>query len=190
MAKKVELFFDYASPWAYLADALLPNALAGLSIELKPIYLRGLSSFSSGMPYSSEKLIYIANDFVRCAQHHGVPQRPPAVFPVNGLHLLRAALAAKKLGVFDQVHRAAFPAVWAQARDLKSAPAVLDWLAEIGQDRTAFEREMSSDEIKERLKADTARAAERGVFGVPSFFVGDELFWGHDRLEYVARSAR
>ena len=103
MVETVEYLFDYASPWAYLADRMLANdsytIAQGVDVSFRPIYLRGLEMFNKGLPYSSRKLAYIAQDLTRCTSFLGIEFSFPEVFPVNGLYALRAALAAQRRGV-------------------------------------------------------------------------------------------
>lgn len=183
----VEMFYDYASPWAYLANARLGAKLEGVSVRLCPIYLRGLESFSQGMPYSAAKLAYIARDLVRCTEHEGVPFTPPPVFPINGLYALRAALLAEREGSLAALHDALFRAAWADARDVSSKEVVSEIAREAGLPSVAGA--LDDPWAKSELRARTENATARGVFGVPTFAVGDELFWGHDRMDYVRRFA-
>jgi len=183
-----ELLFDYASPWAYLADRLRPRLLPGVTVELSPIYLRGLPAFSQGLPYGAEKLRYIMQDLGRCAQHHGIAVRPPSVFPINGLYALRGALWCREQGGLDAFHEAVFHATWRDDRNVADRAVLTEIARECGLDAQAFAAGIESDDIKNALKARTAAALERGVFGVPTFIVGAQLFWGHDRLDYVARA--
>lgn len=181
----VEFLFDYASPWSFLADAILPRSLPGIAVRKRPVYLRGFSSFAQGMPYGPEKLAYQGRDFLRCVAHEGVTVAMPSNFPINGVHLLRGALAAEREGVFDRFHEAAFRATWQESKDVSDKAVAAAIAREISP---AVAEGMEDPAIKERLRADTADAVARGAFGVPSFFVGEELFWGHDRLPYVARA--
>lgn len=188
---RVDYFFDYASPWAYLADSLLDRKLAGITLAHRPIYLRGLESFATGIPYTAAKLQYVARDLARCAEHEQVPIVPPASFPVDGLQLLRGAYVAIDKGAFDRFHRAAFEATWTKQREVSKREVAAAILAEaLGCTEAAALEAMAAQPIKDRLRDETAKAAERGVFGTPTWFVGDEMFWGHDRLDYVARAAR
>lgn len=175
---EVELFYDYASPFSYLADAIIDRKLPGVTVRYRPIYLRGLPGFDKGYPGGAAKLRYLMEDLERCAAHEGVPIDAPAEFPVNGLYALRAILAEEgDVGL----HRALFQAVWRDRKKISSAAAVQEIAGR------AIPR-MEDPEIKERLKSDTAAALARGVFGVPTFFVGDQMFWGHDRMDFVARA--
>lgn len=183
----VEFVYDYASPWSYIASELLATRLPGVEIRYRPTYLRALESFQQGIPYAAGKLQYLARDLARCAQHEGVPLKPPHAFPVNGLHALRGALLAQKLGCFEAFHRLMFRATWAESRDISTRDAVAVIAREHGFEPIAAQ--LDDPEIKAKLREDTDAIVQRGVFGVPTFFVGDEMFWGHDRLDYVARAA-
>jgi len=188
--KRVELYFDYASPWAYLANELVSRELPGVAIDYRPIYLRGLETFSKGLPYSSAKLGYLMRDLARCAEHERVKLTPPASFPIDGLHALRGALVAQERGAFERYHGATFRAAWAEARDITKKETVASLLAEaLGTTEAEALEAMAAPSIKDRLRDATSEAQNRGVFGVPTFFVGDEMFWGHDRFAYVARAA-
>lgn len=188
--KRIELHFDYASPWAYLANELVSRELVGIEVDYRPLYLRGLEAFSKGMPYSSAKLAYLMRDLERCAAHEGVRLMPPATFPIDGLHALRAALVAQERGAFERYHGATFRAAWAEGRDVTAKDSVAALLADaLGTTSAEALEAMTAQAIKDRLRAATETAQRRGVFGVPTFFVGDEMLWGHDRLPYVARAA-
>jgi 2-hydroxychromene-2-carboxylate isomerase len=192
MTKRIDFYFDYASPWSYLANELLPRKLPNTSVAVvyHPIYLRGLEAFSKGVPYSAAKLTYLMHDFQRCAAHEAVTIAPPASFPIDGLKALRAALAAQDAGAFDRYHRAAFRAAWAEGRDVNDTHVVATLLATaLGSSEATALEAMSAQACKDRLRQATAAAEARGVFGTPTFFAGDEMFWGHDRFDYVARAA-
>ena len=191
--KPIETYFDYASPWAYLASELMPRKLPslGAAVVYRPIYLRGLESFAKGVPYTHSKLAYLMRDLARCAEFEGVTLMQPPTFPIDGLHALRGAIVAQDSGAFDRYHRSAFRAAWASGRDINQREVVAAILAEaLGSSEATALEAMAVPSIKERLREATAAAEARGVFGVPTFFVGDEMFWGHDRFDYVARAAR
>jgi 2-hydroxychromene-2-carboxylate isomerase len=181
----VDFYFDYASPWAYLASELAASRLPGVEIRWRPIYLRGLETFSKGLPYTSNKLRYIGQDLIRCAAYENVAVRMPTNFPINGLYAVRGALAAIAGGVFDRYHLAMFRAAWRDDRDVGDKAVVNAIIGELG-----LQLDIEAPAVKDQLKRDTAEAEARGVFGVPSFFVGDELFWGHDRMDFVLRKIK
>ncbi len=186
MKKTVEFLYDYASPWAFLANALLAKRLPGVEIFYVPVYLAGFDSFAKGMPYSPAKLNYLLRDFQRCAAHEGVTPVFPPTFPINGLYALRGAIAAQRLGCFEDYHAVLFDAAWAQGREIASKDAVEALAREVGLPAVADA--LDDPSLKQALRDNTTSAAARGVFGVPAFFVGDELFWGYDRLDFVARA--
>jgi 2-hydroxychromene-2-carboxylate isomerase len=186
--KNVDFLFDYASPWSYLADATLSRWFAAGQITYVPVYLRGFESFTSGVPYSAAKMAYLLKDMVRSAAHVGVPVAMPPVFPINGLHALRGAIAAQWEGRFAEYHAALFPAAWREGRDVSKKEVVAAIAREVGAPSVADALDEPS--IKETLRANTDRGVGRGAFGVPSFFVGDELFWGHDRMHLAGAAAK
>jgi 2-hydroxychromene-2-carboxylate isomerase len=188
--KSVDFYFDYASPWSYLASEVATRKLPGIAIHHLPIYLRGLETFSKGLPYTGAKLTYLMRDFARCAEHEGVKVTPPASFPIDGLSALRAALVAQERGAEGRYHPAAFRATWAEAKDISKKEEVARLLADaLGSTEAEALEAMTAQPIKDRLRDATVAAEKRGVFGVPTFFAGDEMFWGHDRFDYVARAA-
>jgi 2-hydroxychromene-2-carboxylate isomerase len=194
--KPIDFYFDYASPWSYLASELVEARLAGIEVRYVPIYIRGLESFASGMPYAGAKLAYLTQDLQRCADHERVPLAPPAGFPVNGLHMLRGALVADARGKRAEAHRALMRATWAEGADTSDPSVVCAILARtLGESAAAVAEAAASPEVKAKLREATDAAVKLGIFGVPTFAVaraaGDpELFWGHDRMDYAARAAR
>jgi 2-hydroxychromene-2-carboxylate isomerase len=188
--RDVDFYYDYASPWSYLASEIIPKKLAGARVRYVPTYIRGLESFATGIPYSGAKLAYLTKDLQRCCEHEGVAIAPPAAFPINGLHALRAALVADARGKLPAFHAAAMAAAWREQKDIGDPAVVLEVLARAtGESTSALADAVADAAIKDRLKQNTARAAELGMFGVPTFVVDGELFWGHDRMDYVARAA-
>jgi 2-hydroxychromene-2-carboxylate isomerase len=184
----VEFLFDYASPYSFLANETLGAKLPGVEINYRPVYLRGFDGFRTGIPFSGTKLSWIIVDLRRCAADIGVELRVPAVFPVNGLYALRGALAAQRLGKLAAYHTPMFRAAWHHGRDISRKEAVVELATELGLAEVAALLDEPS--IKDELKANTEDAIRRNVFGVPTFFVGGELFWGHDRMHQVANAVR
>jgi len=185
----VEFCFDYASPWAYIADVRVEEALAGLPVEIRytPVYLRGFEMFRSAMPFTSAKLSYIVRDMQRCAAFYEIPLTIPRNFPINGLHLLRATLFLRDRPERDAYREAAYRAAWVDDRNVSDPAVALEIGVESGLDREELSAGSASSAVKEALKANTEGAIERGAFGVPTFFVGEEMFWGQDRLDFVRR---
>jgi 2-hydroxychromene-2-carboxylate isomerase len=185
---RVDFLFDYASPWSYLADATLPRFFERTAVRYVPVYLRGFESFSSGVPYTTAKMAYLLKDLIRSAQHAGVPVTMPPTFPINGLYAVRGAIAAQRYGGFEKFHDAALHAAWRDGREISSKEAVAALAREIGLPAVA--EALDDPAIKATLRENTDRGVARGAFGVPSFFVGDELYWGHDRMHLAAAAVR
>jgi 2-hydroxychromene-2-carboxylate isomerase len=188
MQPTLEFAFDYASPWSFLANATLERHFGDATIDFVPVYLRGFSSFSQGQPYSPAKLAYLLNDFVRCAVHAKIEMKLPREFPINGLHALRAATAAKEMGGFLELHEALFRAAWQEERDISDKAVVV----EIARSLRLADVATAIDEpsVKDALRKATDAVIARGAFGVPTFFVGEEMFWGHDRMHFAADALR
>ena len=185
--RDVEFLFDYASPYSYLANESIERVLPGVRLTYQPVYLRGFEAFAKGIPFTASKLMWMVKDLRRSAEELGVKFGLPPTFPVNGLYGLRAALAARRAGVFERFHTPMFRAVWRDGRESSNKDAMVALLGELGFPELAGA--IDDPAIKDELKAATDAAAKRGAFGVPTFFVGDELFWGHDRMHQVAKAA-
>lgn len=187
----VTAYFDFASPWAWVAWNIAPKKLPGITIDWQPIYLRGLETFSKGLPYTSAKLDYLMKDLQRVARHEGVALAPPATFPIDGLTMLRAAFVAKEKNAFERFATMAFRATWAESKPIADKTFVASLLGEaIGATEADALALTTQPHVKDALRDATAAAEKRGVFGVPTFAVGDELFWGNDKLDYVLRAAQ
>ncbi|MEO0981461.1 MAG: 2-hydroxychromene-2-carboxylate isomerase [Pseudomonadota bacterium] len=196
MAKSFEFFFDYTSPTAYLAWHALPKLLeeTGADVELRPMFLGGVMQATGNRPPGTvpAKGAYMGRDLQRCAKRIGVEVHSNPYFPVNTLKALRATVglgdedkAAQKAFIgacFDQSWGVPEPKNLGSEDDLRRVAEIAgvdpDHVAALAGDAT----------MKARLKEATDEAVERGAFGAPSFFVGDELFFGHDRMDYVAEA--
>lgn len=189
MAKTVEILFDVGSPTAYLAWTQLPALLAetGADAIYTPILLGALfnASGNASPTDSAAKTAYILKDCARYAARQGVPFKPNPHFPVNTLMAMRAITGALRDGLLEPVLTAAFRAMWVDEANLAD-PNALETLAEtagVGVDRLV--RWIGDDTVKAQLRANTDHAAQRGAFGAPTFFVGEEMFFGQDRMDWV-----
>jgi 2-hydroxychromene-2-carboxylate isomerase len=190
MAKQLEFFYDYVSPFSYLADTQLPALLekTGASIIYKPILLGGIFKASNNTPPPAirAKLNYNAVDAIRWSHHYRVPMRINPFFPLSTIRAMRGAIVAQAAGCFPAYHAMMFRAMWAEGVNLGDPQIVKEMFAQLGMDPDAVER----DEVKERLKANTEEAVARGAFGAPTFFVGDAMFWGNDRMQFIEAALR
>lgn len=195
MTAKLEFFFDYVSPTAWLAFHLAPKTAeaAGAELVWKPMFLGGVMQATGNRPPGTvpAKGAYLSRDLQRCAAHIGVPFHFNPAFPFNSLAALRATIGlAGEPEAASAFRSACFTACWGQPSPLN--PGEPDDLAEISR-RAGLDpervRALAGDETnKAAVKANTEEAVARGVFGAPSFFVGEELFFGHDRLDYAERA--
>lgn len=183
----IEVYYDYISPFAYLASLRLPEFArrVGREIVWKPIDLMELSNFEGGLPYTPSKRAYIMEDCIRLAEYWRLPIAMPEPFPVDSKLAVRGALVAQDLGVFDAYHSAVYSAAWAQSRNIGDPEVLSTCASQSGAEAGAFLAAAGDDDVCNRLQRQTAEAESRGVFGVPMMFIGDERFWGADRLEML-----
>ena len=194
MTKTVEFFFDFGSPYTYLAYHQLPKIAArhGATVIWRPILLGGVFQ-ATGNKSPMEvpaKGQYSLIDLQRWAQHFGVPLQMNPHFPINTLPLMRGAVAMQLRSEveFQRYVAVIFRAMFENPRNLNQPEEVAAVLAENGMDPTAFVDLINAPAAKEKLKENTAQAVARGVFGAPTFFVGEQMFWGQDRLDFVEQA--
>lgn len=189
MATQVEFFFDYGSPFSYLADTQLP-ALAqrtGATIVYRPMLLGAvLKETGNASPMAvPAKGRYMSTELQRWAQRYGVPFHTNPFFPINTLRLMRGSVAALLDGTFAAYHRAIFSGVWVKGLNLGEETVLREVLRAAGLDADRVVTRLEEQEVKDQLRANTEEAVRRRVFGAPTFFVGEEMFWGNDRLPFV-----
>jgi len=191
MTKKVEFFFDYVSLYSYLANSQLA-ALDDLEVVYRPMLLGAVMQATGNRPPASvpAKMKYLTTDSNRWARQYGVPLVPNPIFPQNTLAVLRIATAALQRGDFAAVNQRIFDAAWVHKADLSDQQTVQALLVDAGLSVADYVDDIASEEIKAALKATTDEAVARGVFGAPTFFVGDEMFFGNDRMAMAAAAAR
>lgn len=182
MSNKVEFFYDYVSVYSYLADSQLCN-LSGADIVYRPMFLGAVMEAAGNRPPGTVKAKgrYMGTDIKRWADRYSLTFRMNPVFPQNTLKALRLALVAQKNGVFEAVHPALFDAMWVHEKNLSDEAVIAEIAAEAGLSISDIE----APAIKEELKANTAEAVTRGAFGAPTFFVGDQMFFGNDRFDFI-----
>jgi len=189
MARTLEFYFDYGSPYSYLADTQVEAIVkrAGGTLVRKPMLLGGVfRSTGNASPMTIElKSKWSATDLPMWARHYGVPFQRNPFFPVNTLALMRGATAAQIDGVFETYHPAMFKAMWVDGRNLNDIKEVVAVLTAAGLDAKKIGNRIQDQDVKDRLKATTDEAVARGVFGAPTSFVDGLMFFGNDRLTFV-----
>ncbi len=191
MSKQVEFLFDFGSPYTYLAYHELRRIAQarGAQIVWRPILLGGVFQ-ATGNHSPAEipaKALYSNVDLQRWAQAYGVPFTMNPHFPINTLALMRGAVAMQQRGEepFQRYLAAMFSAMFDKPRNFNNPAEFGAVLAQAGFDPMECMQAIQDPAAKEALKAATAEAVARGVFGVPTFFVDNEMFWGQDRLHFV-----
>ena len=191
MSKTLEFFFDVGSPASYLAWTQLPALCASSDATLvyKPMLLGGVFQATGNASPGTvpAKGRYMNADLQRYAARYGVTLNFNPFFPINTLTLMRAAvgLQLREPERFNHYLETIFQAMWIDQKNL-GEPAVLgEVLVRAGFDPAQLLALTADPEVKDMLKQITQEAVERGVFGAPSLFVGEQLFFGQDRLEWV-----
>jgi 2-hydroxychromene-2-carboxylate isomerase len=191
---KVEFHFDFGSPNAYLAHLVVPEIerRTGVEFEYVPILLGGVFKLTNNRS-PMEKLAGIKNRLAyeqlevrRFIRRHGITQFTwNPFFPVNTLLVMRGAVAAQLDGVFDRYVDAVFKAMWAEQKKMDDPEIAAAALQQAGLDGAQLIARTQEPEVKDRLLKNTEASVARGTFGSPTFFVGDQIFFGKDRLRDV-----
>jgi 2-hydroxychromene-2-carboxylate isomerase len=192
MPQPIEFYFDFSSPYGYIASRLIDDLAAthGRVVIWRPILLGAIFKVTGGSPLTTIPLKgdYSLRDFARTARLHGIPFAMPPAFPFSGVAANRAFYwldnsdpeAAK--GLAHALYDAAFT-----GHEIGGAEAVIDIAAGVGIDRAAVTAGIASPEAKDRTRAESEAAAARGVFGSPFIIVDGEPFWGADRLDQIGK---
>ena len=193
----VEFWYEFASTYSYpSAMRIGPLAeAAGVRVKWRPFLLGPIfKEFGwTDSPFNifAAKGRYMWRDLERICEADGLPLRlPPVRFPQNGVTAARLALVGQKDGWTPGFTCAVFAANYAEQRDISDEASLRSILDGLGVDADAAMAAASSPDIKAALRTQTAEAKTRGLFGAPSFTVGDELFWGNDRLEMALAWAK
>jgi 2-hydroxychromene-2-carboxylate isomerase len=191
---KVEFHFDFGSPNAYLAHLVIPEIeqRTGAKFEYVPVLLGGVYKLT-GNRSPAESLAGIKNkpqyerlETARFLKRHGIAHfRQNPFFPVNTLTIMRGAIAAQRLGVFERYVDEIYRHMWSEPKKLDDPVVLRAALIESGFDADRFAELVQDAGVKAQLLDNTERSVARGTFGSPTFFVGDEIFFGKDRLRDV-----
>jgi 2-hydroxychromene-2-carboxylate isomerase len=188
----IEFFFDIGSPYSYLAATQVAplQQATGAPVRWRPFLLGGVFKASGNETPANvaSKALYMAKDLERWARHYQVPFSFSSRFPLSTLITQRAIVAAEQVAGADAAARfamALFTAYWVQDRDITS-PKELGGIADDCRlDVSSLLQAASDPSVKDRLRADTDEAVSRGAFGAPTFFVGQHMFWGNDRIPMI-----
>lgn len=191
MNKTFDFYFDFGSLASYLAWTQLPKLMAdtGAKPKYQPMLLGGVFQATGNQSPATvpAKGRYIFIDFDRYAKRYGVPLNHNPFFPVNTLLLMRGATGLLMRGDarFVAYCDAMFNGMWVDVLNMADPATVGAVLTKAGFDPAALLALANEQAVKDQLKATSQEAVTRGVFGAPTFFVGDQMFWGQDRMDWV-----
>src|ERR1043165_5575823 len=189
MPKQVEFFYDFTSPTAYLAWARLPAIVqrTGAKLVYRPMFLGGVMQTTGNRPPGTveAKAKWMAADLDRWAKRYGTPFKRNPHFPMMTLMVQRAAHGWYDRPDFDRYLATIFSAAWRDQKNIADKAVLTEVLGAAGFSAEEFFAAAENPANKEKLKATTDEAVARGVFGAPTFFVGDEMHFGQDRLDFV-----
>jgi len=195
MAKTIDYYHSLISPWSYLGGPRLHDiaAAAGATVNVKPIDLARVFPVSGGLPLAKradQRRAYRLAELARWRDHLGMPLNiEPRSFPAAEGLAARTVIAARQAGAdAARLSNAILRAVWAEQRDIADRETLVAICAETGHDGAALTAAAETDAIAAIYAADTGEAIARGVFGAPTYVFEGELFWGQDRLDFLARA--
>ena len=195
MRKTLDFYFDFGSPTAYLAHKRLCQLAAQdpLDVTYKPMLLGGVfkaTGNNSPVAIPAKGHYMMAHDLPRFARRYGVELNPNPYFPINTLNLMRAAIAAQRLDCVQTFINAMYDAVWVQEKNMGDAEVVAAAMTEQALDTAALLSLAQDPAVKAELIANTEAAVARGIFGAPTFFMDDEMYFGQDRLDFIEEALR
>ena len=190
----IEFFFDCSSPWTYLAFHNLQKLAAELQepIRWRPVLVGGIFNRVNPSVYAMRdnpvpaKWAYMLKDLQDWAQEAGLKiVMPPKVFPVNSVKAMRGCIWMESQGKLLPFARAVFEAYWTREEDISQDAVLLKICAQMGVDGDTFLAGIAQSSVKEQLKANTDEVIQRGGFGSPTLYLGDDMYFGNDRLPLV-----
>lgn len=195
----IEVIFDFGSPNAYLVHKVLPGLAAevGVKVSYSPVLLGGIFKLTNNtapmvaFAKVDNKLRYERLEFNRFVAHHGLSDfKWTPHFPVYSVGLMRGALAAQEEGTLTAYIDAGLKATWEDGAKMADPQECAAALTRHGVDGAHYMARALEPELKQQLITKTEAAVARGVFGIPTFFVGDEMFFGKERFDQVIAAAR
>ena len=191
MTKSIDFYFDFISPYSYLAHKKIINLNLRNIFNYKAILLGGLHNLAEVTPpaFNERKMKNMKDDCILIAKKNEISFKWNEKFPINSLYLMRGFLIVdddKKSRFIDLC----FDAYWKDNLDISTEKNIQKILTDCAIDRTFFEKSTKEQKIKDKLKDLTSEAFKLDVFGAPTFLINNKLFWGQDRLEYAIDESR
>ena len=188
MTKVIDFYFDFISPYSYLAYKKLENLNKENKINIiyKPILLGGLNKLGeiTAPAFNKRKMKNMKNDCELIAKKNNIEFKWNIKFPINSLYLMRGYLVLEK-EFKSKFFDICFDAYWKNNIDISQEESLIQILDESEIDKENFFKLIKDQKIKDQLKKLTNQAFEKDIFGAPTFIVNNKIFWGQDRLEYA-----
>ena len=186
MTKELDFYFDFISPYTYLAYKKIQSLPKNIKINYKPILLGGLHNLEgiTAPAFIRPKLNHMINDCLLIAKKNNFYFKWNSKFPINSLNIMRGYFVIN-LKNKDKYIETMFNAYWKDDLDISKEEILKPLLDQCKIDKNIFFKTIKDLVIKENLKEATKNAHEKGIFGAPTFIVNDKIFWGQDRLEFA-----
>ena len=188
MTKNVTFCFDFGSPYSYLAYNNLNSIReAGGEVAIMPVLLGGIFKATGNQPPATvqKKGEYMFKDINRWSKKLGIPFKMNPYFPILTVPHMRGAVLAQRENILEKYMQVMFEAIWVKAMNLNDQEILTNIAEKSGIDPNQFAEEISSDEIKNKLRENTEFAISKGAFGVPTYYLDDEMFWGIDSVKFL-----
>ena len=188
MVKNIDFYFDFGSPTAYLAFTQLQliEKRSGANLVFHPILLGGIFKATGNSPPAAipAKGKYMMRDLQRYAEKYQVPYERNPFFPVNTLSLMRGAVSYQNNGDFERYVNVIFHNMWVEPKNLNDEDVLKKMLIENNFEYNDFLKRTSDQRIKDQLISNTEKVVQKGAFGAPTIFIGEEMFFGQDRMAF------
>ena len=186
MTKKIDFYFDFISPYSYLAHKKIINLNQRNNFIYKPILLGGLHNLGgiTAPAFNQRKMKNMREDCILIAKKNEIPFIWNEKFPINSLYLMRGFLCIEE-GEKDKFIDVCFDAYWRHNLDISKEDVLKQILSNSEIEENLFKQNIKDQKIKDELKNLTSHAFDNDIFGAPTFVINDKLFWGQDRLDYA-----
>ena len=194
---KLDFYYDFGSPNAYFAWKALQGVSerTGLEVVMHPVLIGGIFKTTGNQPPWQafgdvpNKMKYMQLEIQRFIKDHNLTAfKFNSAFPVNTLLAMRGAIAAQKAGLHDAYYPTVFKAIWEEDRNISQSDILADVLTQAGLDGTALIEATQTPEVKQGLMDATQACVDRGAFGLPTFFLGDDIYFGKDRVLHIEQA--
>jgi 2-hydroxychromene-2-carboxylate isomerase len=186
MTKEIDFYFDFISPYTYLAYKKTQSLPKDIKINYKPILLGGLHNLEgiTAPAFIKPKLKHMINDCMLIAKKNNFAFKWNSIFPINSLNIMRGYFVINSSNQAQYI-KTIFDAYWKDNLDISKEEILTPLLDQCKTDKDIFFKKIKDPIIKEKLKDSTKTAHEKEVFGAPTFVVNNKIFWGQDRLEFA-----